>query len=119
MLGRTDVPSARRPTGGPPSPGLTSADETLIVYSLLAHAAVLPLLERLQPEGVGVDCFKLFRLQWERNEEYYRHMITKNNLILVYYNYLYFLLCVGKSERSSLSEEKLNVEIALFDCFFL
>lgn len=71
MLGRTDVPSARDPTGGPPSPGLTSADETLIVHSLLAHATVLPLLKRLQPEGVGVDGFKLFRLQWERNKDNY------------------------------------------------
>lgn len=75
MLGWADVPSGRHPPGGPPSPGLTSADEPLIVYSLLAHATVLPLLERLQPEGVGVDGFKLFRLQWKRNKGYYRDMI--------------------------------------------
>lgn len=78
---------------------------------------MLPLLECLQPEGVGVDGFKLFRLQWERNKEYYRHIITNNNLILVSYMYIYFLLCVCMSERSSLSKEKQNVEIALF--FFL
>ncbi len=75
MLGWADVPSGRHPPGGPPSPGLTSADEPLIVYSLLAHTTVLPLLERLQPEGVGVDGFKLFRLQWKRNKGYYRDMI--------------------------------------------
>lgn len=83
MLGWADVPSGRHPPGGPPSPGLTSADEPLIVYSLLAHATVLPLLEGLQPESVGVDGFKLFRLQWKRNKGYYRDTIrtltTYNN----------------------------------------
>lgn len=49
-------------------PGLTSANESLLVECLLANTTVLALLKRLHPECVGVNGLKILWLQKNTNK---------------------------------------------------
>lgn len=51
-----------------PHPGLTSADESLLVECLLAYTTVLALLKRLHPERVRVNGLKILRLQKKKED---------------------------------------------------